>query len=123
VWGGNGPDTFDCSGLMKWAWSHVGVNIPRVAADEQLWASPVPISQLAPGDFVFFGSPAHHVGMYIGIGMTVDAPQQRGLRFGRADLVGPAGRLRAGPPAIEPVPSPPARAVQPVWLAAIGSAE
>jgi cell wall-associated NlpC family hydrolase len=74
VWGGNGPDVFDCSGLMKWAWSHVGVDIPRVAADQQAWATPVPISQLAPGDFVFFGNPAHHVGMYVGTGQMVDAP-------------------------------------------------
>jgi len=74
VWGGNGPDNFDCSGLTKWAWSHVGVSIPRVAADQQTWTTPVPISQLAPGDLVFMGSPAHHVGMYIGNGMMVNAP-------------------------------------------------
>ena len=74
VWGGNGPDSFDCSGLTKWAWSHVGVTIPRVAADQQTWATPVPISQLAPGDLVFFGNPAHHVAMYVGNGLMVNAP-------------------------------------------------
>jgi cell wall-associated NlpC family hydrolase len=74
VWGAAGPDTFDCSGLVLWAWAHAGVAVPRVAADQQAWATPVPISQLAPGDLVFFGSPAHHVGIYVGAGLMVDAP-------------------------------------------------
>lgn len=73
-WGATGPASFDCSGLMMWAWSQVDVSIPRVAAQQQAWATPVPISQLEPGDLVFFGSPAYHVGMYIGGGLMVDAP-------------------------------------------------
>jgi cell wall-associated NlpC family hydrolase len=74
VWGATGPDSFDCSGLMQWSWAQVGIRIPRVANDQQSWATPVPISQIQPGDFVFFGNPAHHVGMYIGNGLMVDAP-------------------------------------------------
>jgi cell wall-associated NlpC family hydrolase len=74
VWGATGPDSFDCSGLMQWAWAQVGIHIPRVASDQQSWSTPVPISQVQPGDFVFFGNPAYHVGMYIGNGMMVDAP-------------------------------------------------
>jgi cell wall-associated NlpC family hydrolase len=74
VWGGTGPDVFDCSGLMQWSWAQAGVRIPRVAAAQQAWATPVPISQIQPGDLVFFGNPAHHVGMYIGNGQMVDAP-------------------------------------------------
>jgi cell wall-associated NlpC family hydrolase len=74
IWGAAGPDTFDCSGLTMWSWAQAGVAIPRVAADQQAWATPVPISQLAPGDLVFFGNPAHHVGMYVGGGLMVDAP-------------------------------------------------
>jgi cell wall-associated NlpC family hydrolase len=74
VWGGTGPDVFDCSGLMQWAWAQLGVHIPRVASDQQAWSTPVPISQVQPGDLVFFGNPAHHVGMYIGNGQMVDAP-------------------------------------------------
>jgi cell wall-associated NlpC family hydrolase len=74
VWGGTGPDVFDCSGLMQWSWDQVGIHLPRVAADQQAWATPVPISQVQPGDLVFFGNPAHHVGMYIGNGQMVDAP-------------------------------------------------
>lgn len=74
VWGAAGPSSFDCSGLMLWAYAQEGVAIPRVAADQQAWATPVPISQLVPGDLVFFGKPAHHVGMYVGGGLMVDAP-------------------------------------------------
>jgi cell wall-associated NlpC family hydrolase len=74
VWGAAGPASFDCSGLMQWTWAQVGIGIPRVAADQQAWVIPVPISQLLPGDLVFFGNPAHHVGMYVGNGMMVDAP-------------------------------------------------
>jgi cell wall-associated NlpC family hydrolase len=74
VWGAAGPDTFDCSGLVQWVWAKLGVALPRVAADQQAWATPVPISELAPGDLVFFGKPAEHVGMYIGNGLMVDAP-------------------------------------------------
>jgi cell wall-associated NlpC family hydrolase len=74
VWGAAGPDSFDCSGLVVWSWAHAGVGVPRVAADQQAWATPVPISQLAPGDLVFFGAPAHHVGIYVGGGLMVDAP-------------------------------------------------
>jgi cell wall-associated NlpC family hydrolase len=74
VWGATGPDSFDCSGLMQWSWAQVGVAMPRVAADQQTWAIPVPISQVKPGDLVFFGNPAHHVGIYIGNGLMIDAP-------------------------------------------------
>ncbi len=74
VWGAAGPSSFDCSGLMLWAWARQGVTLPRVAAEQRVWATPVPISQLAPGDLVFFGNPAHHVGMYVGAGLMVDAP-------------------------------------------------
>jgi cell wall-associated NlpC family hydrolase len=74
VWGATGPDTFDCSGLTEWSWLQAGVAIPRVASAQQAWAAPVPVSQLQPGDFVFFGNPAHHVGVYVGNGMMVNAP-------------------------------------------------
>ena len=75
LWGGTGPDQFDCSGLMQYAWHQAGVDIPRVAADQDSWSVPVPLSQLLPGDLVFFGqSDIHHVGMYIGDGLMINAP-------------------------------------------------
>jgi cell wall-associated NlpC family hydrolase len=74
VWGATGPDSFDCSGLMQWTFAQLSIKLPRVASDQQAWATPVPISQIQPGDLVFFGLPAHHVGMYVGNGLMLDAP-------------------------------------------------
>jgi cell wall-associated NlpC family hydrolase len=75
VWGATGPDTFDCSGLSQFVWKAAGVTIPRVAADQDSWAIPVPLSQLLPGDLVFFGTTdIHHVGIYIGDGLMINAP-------------------------------------------------
>jgi hypothetical protein len=51
------------------------VSIPRVAADQDAWTIPVPLSQLMPGDLVFFGTTdIHHVGIYIGNGLMINAP-------------------------------------------------
>ncbi len=75
VWGATGPDTFDCSGLTQFVWKAAGVAIPRVAADQDAWTIPVPLSQLLPGDLVFFGTTdIHHVGIYIGDGLMINAP-------------------------------------------------
>jgi cell wall-associated NlpC family hydrolase len=75
VWGATGPNTFDCSGLTQYVWHQAGVAIPRVAADQDAWTVPVPLSQLLPGDLVFFGrTDIHHVGIYIGDGLMINAP-------------------------------------------------
>ncbi len=74
-WGATGPNTFDCSGLTQYVWRAAGVSIPRVAADQDAWSIPVPLSQLLPGDLVFFGkTDIHHVGIYIGDGLMINAP-------------------------------------------------
>lgn len=73
VWGDEGPDTFDCSGLMQWVFAKVGIVLPRVAADQQAWATRV--ASPLPGDMVFYGDPAYHVALYIGDGKIVTAPQ------------------------------------------------
>lgn len=74
-WGGNGPSTFDCSGFVKYVYSHFGVSLPRVAADQQQVGTPVSRNQLQAGDLVFFGSPAHHVGIYVGNDCFIHAPK------------------------------------------------
>jgi cell wall-associated NlpC family hydrolase len=74
VWGAAGPDSYDCSGLVMWAWGQAGVSLPHQSAEQQGIGTAVSSSQLQPGDLVFFGSPAYHVGMYIGNGMFVQAP-------------------------------------------------
>jgi len=74
VWGGTGPDIFDCSGLTQFSWNKAGLSIPRVAIDQYSYTVPVPLSELRPGDLVFFGTAVHHVGMYIGGGLMINAP-------------------------------------------------
>ncbi|HEY4459822.1 MAG TPA: NlpC/P60 family protein [Pseudonocardiaceae bacterium] len=76
VYGGTTPSGFDCSGLMQYVWREAGVNLPRTAAEQQQVGTLVSgESNLEPGDLVFFGSPAYHVGMYLGNGYMIDAPR------------------------------------------------
>jgi cell wall-associated NlpC family hydrolase len=74
VWGAAGPSSFDCSGLVVWAYAHLGISLPHYTGD--LWNSGVhvPRSQLQPGDLVFFFADIGHVGIYVGHGFMLDAP-------------------------------------------------
>ncbi|WP_164848058.1 NlpC/P60 family protein [Lacticaseibacillus hulanensis] len=74
VWGGAGPSSFDCSGLTMWAFAKIGVSLPHSAALQSQMGTRVSVSSLQPGDLVFWGSPAHHVGIYIGGGQFIHAP-------------------------------------------------
>lgn len=74
VWGGTSPGGFDCSGLIQWAYSQAGISLPRTAASQAQAGTPVPRSQLKPGDLVYFYSPVTHIGIYIGNGKMVHAP-------------------------------------------------
>ncbi|SFQ36550.1 Cell wall-associated hydrolase, NlpC family [Amycolatopsis arida] len=73
--GEEGPREFDCSGLTLWAYRQAGITLPRTARSQQGFGTPVSRQQLQPGDLVFFGSPAYHVGIYLGGGKMVHAPQ------------------------------------------------
>jgi cell wall-associated NlpC family hydrolase len=74
VWGAAGPDTFDCSGLTQWAYRQAGVSLPRVTWAQEKAGRSVPVSQIAPGDLVFYDSGGHEA-MYIGNGQVVHAPR------------------------------------------------
>jgi cell wall-associated NlpC family hydrolase len=74
VWGGSSPAGFDCSGFTMYVYSNFGVSLPHNAAAQQACTTPVPSGQEQPGDLVFFGSPAYHVGIYVGGGSMVNAP-------------------------------------------------
>lgn len=74
VWGATGPNTFDCSGLTQWAYKQAGITLPRVSRDQGQFGQLILASQLQPGDLVFFGVPIHHVGMYLGNGQMIHAP-------------------------------------------------
>ncbi len=74
VWGAAGPGEFDCSGLVVWAFAQEGISLPHYTGD--LWNSGVhiPRADLEPGDLVFFFPDISHVGIYLGDGLMVDAP-------------------------------------------------
>ena len=74
VWGAAGPSAFDCSGLVLWAYAQVGISLPHYTGDQWNQGEHVSRSQLQPGDLVFFGSPIHHVGMFVGNGTMIEAP-------------------------------------------------
>ena len=73
VWGGSSPSGFDCSGLVKYAYGKIGVYLPHSSAMMWNYGVQVTRSQMKPGDIVFFYSPIHHVGLYIGNGNMVNA--------------------------------------------------
>jgi peptidoglycan DL-endopeptidase CwlO len=94
VWGAAGPGSFDCSGLTMYSWRAAGVSLPHSAAAQYGALPHVSQSALEPGDLVFFGSPIHHVGMYIGKGLMVAAPSSGRVvqiqKVFRSDYVGAA---------------------------------
>ncbi len=76
-WGGEGPDGFDCSGLVQAAYAAAGVALPRVAQAQYEAGPQVGMGPVLPGDLVFFGSSPvgiDHVGIALGDGDMVDAP-------------------------------------------------
>ena len=93
-WAAAGPDSFDCSGLTMYAWGKAGVQLPHSAAAQFDMLPKVGRASLAPGDLVFFGSPIHHVGIYEGGGVMINAPQTgenvRRDSIDRADYAGAA---------------------------------
>jgi cell wall-associated NlpC family hydrolase len=79
LWGGAGPDAFDCSGLVMMAYRAAGIDIPRTSQQQWTWGPRVNASQVRPGDLVFFagsdGTPTSpgHVGLVIGGGLMIEA--------------------------------------------------
>ncbi len=76
VWGADGPITFDCSGLVKWAFAQAGMSgLPHSAEEQARMGRSVGRSQLLPGDLIALYSPISHIGIYVGDGLYVNAPQ------------------------------------------------
>ena len=72
IYGGTTPSGFDCSGFTQYVFGQIGINLPRTAEQQRQFATPVSVPQ--PGDLVFFGVPAYHLGIYAGNGMMWDSP-------------------------------------------------
>lgn len=94
VWGGTTPSGFDCSGFSQYVFAQVGISLPRTAAAQQSFATPV--SNPQPGDLVFYGYPAYHMGIYAGNGMMYDSPRPGKFVSLREVFPGVSGYGRVG---------------------------
>ncbi|MDT0346567.1 NlpC/P60 family protein [Streptomyces sp. DSM 44938] len=74
AWGQAGPGSFDCSGLIQWAYARAGVALPRTSQAQARAGRRVALSDARPGDIVVYRKDASHVGMYVGGGQIVHAP-------------------------------------------------
>jgi cell wall-associated NlpC family hydrolase len=95
VWAASGPSTFDCSGLTMWAWAQAGVSLPHSSSMQYSSGAKVSVSSLQPGDLVFYGSPIHHVALYVGGGQVIHAPQTGDVvRYASVDMMPIVGAVR-----------------------------
>ncbi|MEE4541641.1 NlpC/P60 family protein [Streptomyces sp. V4-01] len=74
VWGATGPNAFDCSGLMLYAYRRAGVALPRTSQEQMNAGAHIPLDQVRPGDLVIYRGDASHVAMYVGAGQVIHAP-------------------------------------------------
>ncbi|MGI5480708.1 NlpC/P60 family protein [Streptomyces lavendofoliae] len=101
VWGAEGPESFDCSGLTSRAWARAGRSIPRTSQEQWRTLPKVPLRALRPGDLVVYFPKATHVAIYLGDGLVIQAPR-------------PGARVKVSPIAANPLlgavrPDPAAR--------------
>jgi peptidoglycan DL-endopeptidase CwlO len=95
VWAAAGPDSFDCSGLTMWAWAQAGVSLPHSSSMQYGSGTKVSVSSLQPGDLVFYGSPIHHVAIFVGGGQVIHAPQTGDVvRYASVDMMPIVGAVR-----------------------------
>jgi len=80
VWGAEGPNTFDCSGLVQWSYGQAGLVLPRLADEQYFAGTPIALSAMQPGDLLVYAydptdaNTIHHITMYIGNGQMIQAP-------------------------------------------------
>jgi cell wall-associated NlpC family hydrolase len=73
---GSADPGFDCSGLTAWSWGQVGVGLPHYSGAQMSDSTPVPLSDLQPGDLLFYGpGGSEHVAMYVSPGTMIEAPE------------------------------------------------
>ncbi|MGW2821530.1 NlpC/P60 family protein [Streptomyces sp. NPDC001443] len=88
VWGAEGPDSYDCSGLTSQAWANAGHGIPRTSQEQWKQLQHVDIKDMRPGDLIIYFGDASHVAMYVGDGAIIHAP-----RPGRTVTLAGAGTM------------------------------
>ncbi|MFI5876633.1 NlpC/P60 family protein [Streptomyces sp. NPDC051445] len=88
VWGAEGPDSFDCSGLTSEAWRSAGRGIPRTSQEQWKQLPHIAVKDMRPGDLIIYFADASHVAMYVGDGSIIHAP-----RPGRTVTVAGAGTM------------------------------
>lgn len=74
VFGAEGPDAFDCSGLIQRVWRQAGVDLPRTSSEQAMAGHEVPLADIQPGDLVIYYRGRSHIGLYIGNGKIIHAP-------------------------------------------------
>lgn len=74
-YGGASPGGFDCSGLVRWSFARSGRQLPHSSRAQRAATIPIPADRAVAGDLVFFGSPVHHVGIYLGNGRMIHSPR------------------------------------------------
>ena len=95
VWGATGPNAFDCSGLVQAAYNSAGVSLPRTTYAQINAGQRVSRDELRPGDLVFFYSGISHVGIYVGDGQMIHAPNPTApVRLAPIDQMPFAGATR-----------------------------
>ncbi|MCE7004499.1 NlpC/P60 family protein [Kibdelosporangium philippinense] len=95
VWGAEGPDSFDCSGLMQTAYKVAGVNLPRVSIQQATVGQAIPRDQVRPGDMIFYFNPVHHVAMAIDSNRAVHAPSAgQNVKIQPINAIGPITVIR-----------------------------
>ncbi|MEV5382293.1 NlpC/P60 family protein [Streptomyces sp. NPDC052721] len=95
VWGATGPNAFDCSGLVQAAYRSAGISLPRTTYAQINAGRRVSRSELQPGDLVFFYSGISHVGIYVGDGQMIHAPNPSApVRLAPVDQMPFAGATR-----------------------------
>jgi cell wall-associated NlpC family hydrolase len=103
TWGATGPGTFDCSGLVLWAYARAGIAVPRTSRQQHAGLTPVSLDSLLPGDLVFYASgpdagSIHHVGLVVGQGLMIHAPRTGDVvRIAAVDRRPPFAAVRPAP--------------------------
>ncbi|AGL18092.1 C40 family peptidase [Actinoplanes sp. N902-109] len=98
IFGSAGPTGYDCSGLTQVAWRTVGVSLAHFTGDQVQSGRAISRSDLRIGDLIFYGSPVHHVAIYVGNGLIVHAPHTGDkVRMAKIDYPGtPSAYRRVG---------------------------